>query len=79
MVAKIAEGRGHYQLTDAVGGYFDLCGYNLIEEAGGRMFNLEGNQPTPKDQVAVAVANPKDLEQVLEITRDCYKDYKGFR
>jgi len=76
---KIAEGRGHYQLTDAVGGYFDLCGYNLIEEAGGKMFNLEGKQPTPRDQVVAAVANPKDLEQVLEITRDCYKGYKGFR
>lgn len=77
--AKIAEGRGHYQLTDAVGGYFDLCGFNLIEEAGGKMVNLEGKQPTPKDQVAIAVANSVDLETVLRITQDCYKDYNGFR
>ncbi len=77
--AKIAEGRGHYQLTDAVGGYFDLCGFNLIEEAGGRMVNLEGKQPTPKDQVAIAVANPRDLEAVLKITQECYREYRGFK
>lgn len=77
--SKIAQGRGHYQLTDAVGGFFDLCGYNLIEEAGGRMVNLNGEQPTLKDKVVIAVANPRDLERVLEITKRCYNDYKGFR
>ncbi|MBI2629004.1 hypothetical protein HYW74_02900 [Candidatus Pacearchaeota archaeon] len=75
----VASGRGHYQLTDAVGGFFDLCGYNLIEEAGGRMVNINGEEPKPGDQVAIAVANPKDLDTVLRITRECYKDYKGFR
>jgi len=77
--SKIAEGRGHFWLIDAVGGYFDLCGYNLIEEAGGRMVNINGEQPKPGDQIALAVANPADLEKVLEITRECYRGYKGFR
>lgn len=77
--AKIAESRGNYQLTDAVGGYFDLCGGLLIEEAGGKMANLKGNFPKFGDEVAIAVANPKDLEKVLKITTDCYKSYKGFR
>jgi fructose-1,6-bisphosphatase/inositol monophosphatase family enzyme len=76
---KLAGGQGHYQLTDAVGGFWDLCGYNLVEESGGRMVNLNGEQPNPKDHVAIAVANPADLERVLRITEQCYKDYKGFR
>lgn len=76
---KIAEGRGHYQLTDAVGGFFDLCGFNLIEEAGGKMVNLKGNQPIPGDQIAIAVANPRDLETTLKITQECYLGYNGFR
>ena len=76
---KIAEARGHFQLTDAIGGYFDLAGCNLIEEAGGEMTNLDGNQPTPKDHLAIAVANPRDLEKVLDITRKCYEGYSGFR
>ena len=77
--AKIAEGRGHFQLTDAIGGYFDLAGCNLIQEAGGVMTNLDGEQPTTKDHLAIAVANPRDLEKVLKITQECYKRYSGFR
>lgn len=77
--AKVAEGRGHYQLTDAVGGYYDLCGCVLIEEAGGRMVNIRGERPKPGDQVAIAVANQRDLDAILKITEACYKDYKGFR
>lgn len=68
--AEIAEGGGHYQLTDAVGGFYDLAGYNLIEEAGGRMVNLEGVEPTKRDQVVIAVANPADLDKVLEILEE---------
>jgi myo-inositol-1(or 4)-monophosphatase len=75
---KLAEGRGHYQLTDAIGGYFDLAGACLIEEAGGIITNIEGNYPCPKDKIVVAVSNPKDLEKVLNITQSCYKNYKGY-
>jgi hypothetical protein len=75
---KIAEGRGHFQLTDTIGGFYDLCGCCLVEEAGGKMFNIYGERPTPKDYVAVAIANPKDFDKVLGITRNCYKGYKGF-
>lgn len=77
--AKLAEGRGHYQLTDAVGGFYDLCGYNLIEEAGGRMVNVQGEEPKPDDHVAIAVANSRDLETVLRITEKCYQGYEGFK
>src|SRR3989344_2902039 len=77
--SKVAEGRGHFQLTDAVGGYYDLCGCILIEQARGRMVNIRGERPKPGDQVAIAVANPRDLDAVLKITEKCYKDYKGFR
>jgi len=75
----IAEGRGHFQLTDAVGGYFDLCGACLINEAGGRMVNLEGKTPKPGDELAIAVANPDDLKETLKITRQFYEGYKGFK
>lgn len=75
---KLAEGRGHFQLTDAVGGYYDLCGACLIEEAGGRIVNINGEFPQPGDKIAVAVANPKDLETVLQITQACYEKYDGF-
>ncbi len=76
---KISEGRGHYQMTDAVRGYFDLCGCVLIEESGGKIVNIKGEMPKPGDQVAIAVANPRDLEEVLRITQYCYGDYVGFR
>ncbi|MFC1682571.1 inositol monophosphatase family protein [Nanoarchaeota archaeon] len=76
---EIAKGDGQSALIDAVGGPWDLCGYNLVEEAGGRMVNIHGEGPQLGDQVAIAVANPRDLETVLKITQDCYKDYEGFR
>lgn len=76
---QLAEGNMHYWLMDAVGGYFDSAGYALVEEAGGRVVNIHGEQPMPGDQVIVGVGNPADLEQVLGITQKHYQGYEGFR
>ncbi len=70
---KLAEGRADIVLTDAIGGYFDVApGFVIVTEALGFLGNLEGKQPTRKDQVVVG-ANSKELfEKVLEITNNHY-------
>lgn len=84
--AKLAEGRGQIQLTDAVGGFFDIApGIVFINELGGKFTDVYGNMPKDGVQVAVACTDPKLHDKILEITQKHYGpnssqgEYKGFR
>ncbi len=84
--AKLAQGRGHIQLTDAIGGFFDIApGIVFVTELGGKFTDIYGNTPKDGCQVAVACTDPHLHDKILGITQKHYgKDsplgeYKGFR
>jgi len=80
---KLAEGRLHVQLTDTVGGTYDVAaGAVFMPELGGVMTDMDGHplsvpktpaeMKTPLQQVVVASIHPSIHERVLDITRRCY-------
>ncbi len=80
---KLAEGRMHIQLTDAVGGIYDVAGNAVFMPLlGGVASDMYGNpikvpetkqeMNTPTQQVIIASINPEIHEKLVEITQACY-------
>ncbi|MBI5223459.1 hypothetical protein HY990_03480 [Candidatus Micrarchaeota archaeon] len=82
---KLANGQGDIQLTDAIGGHFDLSGIPIIREFGGRFMDLDAKEPQPGCHIAIACLDPTIADRLLEITNNHYGKssrlgaYKGFR
>jgi len=85
--AKIAEGRGHFMFTDAVGGFHDLGpGIVILGEVGGKYTDMFGNEPSPSPltQLVVGCVDTRFHGQLLELTQKHYGPkskfgrYKGF-
>lgn len=74
----VALGRAEASLTDCMGGFHDLAGWLLVEEAGGKVTNLRGMPPTLEDQVVLA-SNGIVHETLLPLMQRHYTGYKGFR
>lgn len=80
---KLAEGRLHVQLTDTIGGIYDVAaGAVFLPELGGVMSDMYGNSlqvprnveemKTPSQQVIVASIHPELHEPIVRITEQCY-------
>lgn len=76
---QVANGRADITLTDAVGGFHDLAaGALIITEAGGKFTSLDGEPVTESSQLALG-SNGLLHDKLLELARECYKEYQGFR
>ncbi len=82
---KLAEGRLHVQLTDTIGGIYDVAASAVFLPAlGGIMTDMHGNllqvprtakeMETPTQQVAIASIHPELHEKILQITQQCYTE-----
>jgi fructose-1,6-bisphosphatase/inositol monophosphatase family enzyme len=80
---KLAEGRLHVQLTDTIGGIYDVAvGATFLPLLGGVMTDKDGNplqvpkvakeMETPIQQVVIASIHPELHENIIKITQDCY-------
>jgi|GEM_PF-4527313 len=80
---KLAEGRLHVQLTDAVGGTYDVAANEVFLPAlGGVMTDLDGNplrvpktpaeMKRPSQQILVASIHPDLHGDALAVSRRCY-------
>jgi fructose-1,6-bisphosphatase/inositol monophosphatase family enzyme len=83
---KLARGKGQIQLTDCVGGFHDLApGVVILSEMGGRMVDLDGNEPKPDCKIVIGCVDPNLIGPLLEMTRRHYGSesplgsYRGHR
>lgn len=79
--SRVAQGRFEAWLMDAVGGPWDIApGIVIIEEAGGRVTDLQGNTPKLDGTCPLVLGSNGELHDTfLTILRDCYAGYDGFR
>jgi fructose-1,6-bisphosphatase/inositol monophosphatase family enzyme len=76
---QVANGRAEASITDAVGGFYDLAaGSLIIQEAGGKFVDLDGNDINENTQVALGGAG-EIIDKILPIIRKIYSGYKGFK
>jgi len=77
--ALVASGQVQVSLTDAVGGFWDIAPtILLVKEAGGDVFDIDGNEPKPGCQVFLAT-NGQYKEELIKVLQNSYGRYKGFR
>jgi len=80
---KLAEGRLHVQLTDTIGGIYDVAvGAVFLPALGGMLTDMYGNplkvpktsseMQTPPQQVVIASIHPDLHKPLIEITQKCY-------
>lgn len=80
---KLAEGRLHCQLTDTIGGIYDVAvGAVFMPELGGKMTDMyetplqvpktTAEMKTTPQQVVIASVHPELHAPLAEITRQCY-------
>ncbi len=76
---QVAKGLAEMTITDAVGGFYDLAaGSLIIQEAGGKFVDINGNRISESTQVAIGGAS-EIIDKTIPIIRQIYSDYNGFK
>ncbi len=80
--AYVAQNLVDFTVLHAIGGFWDLGGCLIAQEAGGIAADVLTGQPVTHygDYQLVLVDNGADHDELFDFTRECYgTDYKGFR
>jgi myo-inositol-1(or 4)-monophosphatase len=72
--ALVANGSFEAAITDTVGGPFDIAGYLLVEEAGGKASNLYGEPVNVFNDQVIVTSNGIDHEQLISLLREAYSE-----
>lgn len=70
--ALVASGGFEAAVTDTVGGPFDVAGYLLVEEAGGKASNLDGRVVNVLSDKVVITSNGKGHEELVSVLQQYY-------
>jgi myo-inositol-1(or 4)-monophosphatase len=76
-LTEVANGNCVVALLDTIHTYDFAAGIVIVVEAGGIVTDQYGQKPTRNSKVIIAGNNKENHQELINLTKENYKDYKG--